>query len=372
MTVIDPSQAPFPPGDALVATDVADPAATHVAVPVGQLAGAVATVSAPAATRIRAGADRKIRLERRTQPLERIAPRLRLTPVSMDLTPFLDGPEHLDDIVARVLAHGGAGVSIGDAGPGSLHTGHEAGLHYDVLTRSAVAEVVPELIFLHDNAATACLRAVTQDDDLVPLPGERGININITRNQDVHEWHVGGPDLAYTSSTGLQVPTVGAGLPGSWRDRVEGYWFPEGSGRDATPQRGGNGYFEVSSETPGAFVFHDGVEKHATLIERGRCLVAPGLMPHGVNAVPPGFTRITLIMSWCWREDLESAEAGYGRNEEKELADYLYSDKGHTGELKADERPAAASGGKAGEPPAVKSPTSGKAGPRSSGGGAVG
>jgi hypothetical protein len=296
----------------------------------------------------RADASRAIRLERRTQPVSRLSMFRPLADdaspgaVVMDLTPFLDGPEHLDDIVRRCVEHGGSRVAIGEAGPGSLHTGHEAGLHYNVLTRSAVAEAAPELIFLHDNAATACLRMATGDDDLVPMPGERGINVNITDGEHVHEWHVGGPDLAYTSSTGLQVPRAGHGIDVSsvtYLDPTGTFPAHQWGDGDQPPEslRDRYGIVQVDPETPGAFVWHDGARKHATLIERGRTLVAPGMTPHGVNAVPPGFVRITLIMSWCWLEDAalaEGAEARYGVDEERDLADYLYGEDGHTGALR--------------------------------------
>lgn len=296
----------------------------------------------------RADSSRKIRLEQRTQPMDRTVMHhpLAKSPdcrgvVNMDLTPFLDGKEHLEDIARRAIEHGGSPVRIGEAGPGSLHTGHEAGLTYDVLTRSAVAEAIPELIFLHDNAATACLRQATGDDSLIPLPGERGINVNITQGGHVHEWHVGGPDLAYTSSTGIQVPQPGLGLEPGLVDYVDerGLVLANAGAPRTYPEqyRDQFGCLRVHPRSQGAFVWHDGARKHATLIEPGKCLVAPGYTPHGVNAVPASFVRITLIMSWCWREDLEAAEERYGRNEERGLADYLYGEDGHTGSLKVDE-----------------------------------
>lgn len=294
----------------------------------------------------RADSSRTIRLERRTVPMGRIAT---LHPpaqrpdcpgaFNMDLTPFFDGPEHIDQIVERVLAHGGSPVRIGEAGPGSLHTGHEVGLTYDVLTRDAVAEAVPEVVFLHDNPASACLRLALGDDDVVPLEGERGLNINITSGEHVHEWHVGGPDLLYTTVTGLQVPAPDYGIPAEQVVYVDHLGRPLGDATELTADdvRDEFGIARVHPDTPGAFVWHDGVRKHATLVERGRCLVAPGLTPHGVNAVPPGFTRITLIMSWVAREDAERSGTDsdeYGVERETELANYLYGETGHSGQVR--------------------------------------
>lgn len=315
----------------------------------------------------RADSSRTIRLEPRTQHTSRITmlsepiARTSAGVVNMDLTPFFDGPDHVAELGLRAIKHGGSQVRIGEAGPGSLHTGHEVGLTYDVLTRSQVEAALPELVFLHDNPASACLRQATGDDYLVPLPGERGINVNVTSGGHVHEWHVGGPDLAYTSSTGLIVPMPGAGLP--WEDVVyvdasgavvggaaeePGTYLAAATAYD--PAAGAQvqlpgvveslrdrwGCVRVDPATPGAFVWHDGARKHATLIEPGKTLVAPGMTPHGVNGVPPGFVRVTLIMSWVWREDLEAAQSGGGRyapESEQALAGYLYGDDGHSGAL---------------------------------------
>lgn len=333
----------------------------------------------------RADSSREITLEPRTFDLGRTVMHTPLVEqegcrgaVNMDLTPFLDGRDHLADLAQRAVAHGGSPVRIGAAGPGSLHTGHEAGLTYDVLTRSAVAEALPELVFLHDNAATACLRQCTGDNQLEPLPGERGINVNLTGGQHVHEWHVGGPDLAYTSSTGVQVPQPGLGIPAekviyvddrgqvigrasyasgeSHSDGPAEYYIPVTGWDNGKPQfevgvgkntldrvvrpreelRDSFGIIRVHPDTPGAFVWHDGARKHATLVEPGKTLVAPGYTPHGVNAVPPGFQRITLIMSWRWVDEGDGAGDRAGRytaDAERGLGDYLYGEDGHTGEL---------------------------------------
>ena len=194
-------------------------------------------------------------------------------PVEIDLMPFFDGGKQLDEIVKRALfLKWGSSVKTGERGPGSLHIGEMAGLNYYVYNGKAVQEHFPEIWHLYRNAATECLRYYSGMMGLMPLDGERGVNINITKEGHAHEWHVAGPDIESTSSTGLQV------------------------------------YGESCK-----FLYHDGKDVQSTAIKRGKMTTLPGACPHAVEEVPENCQRITLIMAWT----LEGSEPSG-------LDDYLY------------------------------------------------
>ena len=154
-------------------------------------------------------------------------------------------------------------VDVKGRGPGSLHVGDAAGLTYDVFTSDLVEVWFPELWSLYQVTATALLRTTTDGVEFYPTAGKRGININVLPPNHAHEWHIGGPDLAFTSTFGLQCPTKGT--PGGVFE-----WF------------NGQTYLDHKLQT-------------------GEWLVIPGHFPHGVT--PCAMTRIVCVMSWTFEQE---------------------------------------------------------------------
>lgn len=120
------------------------------------------------------------------------------TPRAVDLLAF--GVHRVIERLSEV-SEDAQEVTNEGAGVGSLLPGEP--LTYRVMTRDEIEDTVPEAVDLYLNLTTALVRQL-YSDELYPLPGSRGINLNRLPEGAGMEWHQDGADVALTSSVAVQ------------------------------------------------------------------------------------------------------------------------------------------------------------------------